>query len=366
MHIAIVGAGASGLFLSRLLSRRKDCRITVFEKSDKVGTKLKASGGGKANLLNTDIRPEHYNRPDFMQDLLLQAGAERVRRTWESFGLLTRTDEEGRVYPLSLFSQTALDTLLDGLPAGTDIRCGCEVRHLRPEKGKWRINEESTLFDKVVLCSGSPAGMIARNRKDYNAYLQDLQLKTLPLSPSLVGFRIRNCPRRLDGCRARAEVRLMQGKTEIFREAGEVTFKEDGLSGIVILNASAIYNRLESKDGCFLLLDFLYTEKDWNLQDHLQRHHSLCGVLHPRLNELFRRRPFDPRAFRLDIEDTYGLESAQVCHGGIALGEVDGRLALRRHPGIFAGGEMLDIDGVCGGYNLFFAFASACIISDNI
>lgn len=366
MHIAIVGAGASGLFLNRLLSSRKDCRITVFEKSEKVGVKLKASGGGKANLLNTDIRPEHYNRPAFMQDILQQADAARVRRTWESFGLLTRADEEGRVYPLSFFSQTALDTLLDGLPSNSSIRCGCEVTQLRPEKGKWKINGEDILYDKVVLCSGSPAGMIARNRKDYNAYLQDLGLETIPLSPSLVGFRIRNFPRRLDGCRAKAEVRMLQDGKEVFREAGEVTFKEDGLSGIVVLNASAIYNRLPSKENCCLLLDFLYTEKDWELQRHLQRHRSLCGVLHPKLNELFRRQPFDPRAFRLDIEDTYALDFAQVCHGGIATDEVDAHLALKKHPGIYAGGEMLDIDGVCGGYNLFFAFACACIISDNI
>lgn len=366
MNIAIVGAGTTGLFLNRMLSRRKDCRITVFEKAEKVGMKLKASGGGKANLLNTDIRPEHYNRPDFMEHILQQADADRVRRTWESFGLLTRTDEEGRVYPLSLFSQTALDTLLDGLGANTDIRCGYEVKHILPEKGKWRINGEDTLFDKVVLCSGSPAGMISRNRKDYNAYLQDMQLKTSPLFPSLVGFRIRNYPKRLEGCRARAEVRLMQQGKELFLEAGEITFKEDGISGIVILNASALYNRLSSREGCFLLMDFLSTEKDWDLRQHLQKYRSLCGVLHPKLNELYRRQAFDPRAFRMDIEGTYELDFAQVCHGGISLDEVDAQLALRKYPGLFAGGEMLDIDGVCGGYNLFFACACACIIYDNL
>lgn len=340
--------------------------MSLFEKSEKVGVKLKASGGGKANLLNTDIRPEHYNSPDFMQGVLQQADAARVRRCWESFGLLTRADEEGRVYPLSFFSQTALDTLLDGLSERTQIRCGCEVRKLRPEKGKWRINDGTELFDKVVLCSGSPAGMIAIKRKDYNLYLQDLKLKTTALSPSLVGFRIKDYPKRLDGCRAKAEVRLMQNAREVFREAGEITFKEDGLSGIVILNASALYNRLPSQNNCYLLIDFLYTEKHWKLQAHLKQHHSLCGVLHPKLNEIYCRKAFDPHAFRLDIDGTYALEFAQVCHGGISLDEVDSRLALRKHPGLYAGGEILDIDGVCGGYNLFFAFACACIIHDNI
>ena len=364
--IAIIGAGASGLFLTRLLSRRKDCRVTVFEKAEKVGSKLKASGGGKANLLHDGITPECYNHPEFMRQLLEKCDDRRIRQLWESFGLLLRTDEEGRIYPWSEFSQTVLDTLLDDLPESVTIRCGTEVTRLQQEAEKWRINGEAALYDRVVLCSGSPAGMIARNRQGYNRYLQTLPVETTPLRPSLTGFRIRNYPKQLEGCRTKAGVRLMQGERELFRETGEITFKEDGLSGIVILNASAIYNRLGQPKDCHLLLDFMYGQPGWSLREHLKQHRDLCGVLHPKLNALYRRQPFDPKRFRLDIEGTYGWEGAQVCHGGIPITSIDDNLAVKGFPGLYAAGELLDIDGVCGGYNIFFACACADIIARNI
>lgn len=366
MQIAIVGAGASGLFLTKLLSRRKDCRITVFEKAEKAGGKIKASGGGKANLLHTGITAECYNHPDFMRRFLEKCDDRRMRQLWESFGMLLRTDEEGRLYPWSEFSQSVLDTLLDDLPERVSIRCGAEVTRLQPEAGKWRINDEPTLYDRVVLCSGSPAGMIARNRQGYNRYLQSLPLPMTALAPSLVGFKTLNYPRKLEGCRVKAEVRLMQGNREAFRETGEITFKADGLSGIVILNASAHYNRLGRPQDCHLLLDFLYGQPGWSLRKHLQLHRDLCGVLHPKLNALYRREHFDPQRFRLDIEDTYDWEGAQVCHGGIPLSCVDENLAVKRFPGLYAAGELLDIDGVCGGYNLFFACACADIIAQTV
>ncbi len=366
MQIAIIGAGASGLFLAKLLSRKSGCKVSVFEKSDKVGCKLKASGGGRANLFNTDVRPGHYNEPEFMQHVLDKVGVKEVRKAWEDFGMHIRTDEEGRAYPMTFFSQTALDTLLNDLPKNVNIRCGYEATHLLPVKGGWRINEGKEVFDRVVLCSGSPAGAIPRNRQGYNGYLQSLQLKTKALTPSLVGFRIKNYPKSLEGCRAKAEVRLNRKGKEVFRETGEITFKEDGVSGIVILNASAYYNRMPEKDGCRLLFDFLFEEPGLDTERHLQKHHSLCGLLHPKLNELYRNSPFDPRHFCLEIDSPYDLAFAQVCHGGIALQEVDEYFRIRKHPGLFAAGELLDIDGVCGGYNLFFAFASALVIAENI
>ena len=365
-NIAIIGAGASGLFLTRLLSRRKDCRVTVFEKAEKVGSKIKASGGGKANLLHDGITPECYNHPEFMRRILAQCDDRRIRQLWESFGMLLRTDEEGRIYPWSEFSQTVLDTLLDNLPENVSILCGTEVFKLQPESRKWRVNDGPALFDRVVMCSGSPAGMIARKRLGYNRYIETIPMPMTPLAPSLVGFKIRNCPRKLEGCRVKAEVRMMQGERGLFRETGEITFKADGLSGIVILNASAIYNRLGQPQDCHLLLDFMYGQPRWSLREHLKQHRDLCGVLHPKLNALYRRQPFDPKRFRLDIEGTYGWEGAQVCHGGIAISCVDENLAVKGFPGLYAAGELIDIDGVCGGYNLFFACACADIIARNI
>lgn len=365
MKIAIVGAGSSGLFLSALLSKLPDIEVDVFEKNSKPCVKLKASGGGKANLLNTDIRAKHYNQADFMQSFLKKVNGEEILKIWDDFGLKTRTDEEGRIYPISYFSQTALDVLLNNISDKISIHYNSEVKEITKNSDLWKINLGQKLYDKVILCSGSPAGMIVKNRREYNSYLKSLSVKTKSLQPSLVGFKLNDYPEILNGCRTKAMVRLIQNKNTVFEEKGEVTFKEDGVSGIVILNLSAYYNRLKNKDNCYLSFDFLYPDKI-DIEKYFSKYKSLCGLLHPKLNKLFIVDRFDPQDFQLKIKETYDMEFAQVCHGGIQISEIDENLELTRHTNIYAAGEILDIDGVCGGYNLFFAFASAYLIFKQI
>ncbi|MCQ2263859.1 MAG: FAD-dependent oxidoreductase [Bacteroidales bacterium] len=359
MNIAIVGAGAAGLFAASQLSARRDVRVTIFEKSAKVGTKLRASGGGRANILNTDIRPLHYNNPECMEAFLAHVGYAEVRDAFAAMGLKMSVDEEGRVYPATLFAPTVVNVLLDQLGPNVEVRCETPVQHWQFKGCKWQVNGEKTLFDRVILASGSPAGMIARNQQGYNSYLSDIKIDIKNLTPSLSGFKIKDYPSKLFGCRVRAEVALLQNGKSVFKESGEVIFKEDGISGIVILNCSAHYNRLAKKENCEISLNLLAGDKVTDVRKHLQKYGNLSGLLHPKLCQWYEKHPFDLRDFRLKISGLYGFESAQVCSGGIRLNELDERFQLKHYPGLYAIGEMVDIDGVCGGYNLFFAFASA-------
>ena len=361
-HIAIIGAGASGLFLARKLSENPQLRITVFEKNRQVGAKLRASGGGKANIFNRDIRPEHYNQPEYIAELLHQYSPEQLENQFAAWGLVTVTDEEGRVYPASQFSQTVVDVLttypFDNVQLITDFN----IQHIGCEKNKWKINELPTPFDTLVLASGSPAGMIPKNQRNYNQYLQDLSLKINPLQPSLSGFILKDYPKSLSGCRTKAIVSLYQGKKLIHKEFGEITFKDDGISGIVIMNLSAHYRRLSSTKNCHLEINLTYWDEHFDISTYLKRNQSVTGLLHPKLAALFKQKPFPIQQFSFPIEDTYPLDTAQVAHGGIALSEIDNTFSARNHRNLYILGEMLDVDGVCGGYNLFFAFASAGVV----
>lgn len=365
-RIAIIGAGASGLFLTKKLLEHADCQVYVFERCRNVGTKLRASGGGKANLFNEHIDPDGYNHPNAARQLLQQVSPARLRESFEQMGLTLFTDEEGRVYPSSQFSQTVVDLLWEPERENCHAILEHEVKHLENREGKWHIDDFPVAFDHVVLASGTPANMISKNRKEYNRFLDDLSLTVHPFQPSLVGFTIEDYPKFLAGCRTRVIADLWQGDRLIHREAGEVTFKEDGISGIVILNLSAYYNRLPSKENCFLQLNLIYHDEHFNAEAHWQRFHTLKGVLHPKLNALYEQKPFDVNHFRLKISGTYAIDFAQVCHGGIDLQEVNPDFSLKRFPGLYATGEMLDMDGICGGYNLFFAFASALIAYQTI
>ncbi len=367
MHnVAIIGGGASGLMLARLLLEKPNMQIYLFERNREVGTKLRASGGGKANLFNDHVTPDCYNHPDFATQVLQKVTPDRLRQVFESFGLMMTTDEEGRVYPLSQFSQTAVDVLWQPVNPHIHSNLEYEVKKLAREDDHWRINDYPTAFNTVVLASGSPANMIAKNRKQYNAYLSSLGLHMHTCVPSLVGFKIKDYPTRLSGCRVKAIASLYQGHRLIHKEFGEITFKDDGISGIVILNLSAYYNRLEKKENCHIALNFLYHDEKTDPKEHLRQHGSLQGILHPKLNAHYEHKPFDIRNFDLAIDEPYDLTFAQVCHGGIDLVEVDDHLQLRQHPNLFVMGEMLDMDGICGGYNLFFAFASAIIVAEGL
>ncbi len=365
-NIAIIGAGASGLLLARLLSDDPSVQVYVFEKCKNVGTKLRASGGGKANIFNTNVTPDSYNHPDFIAHLLQKITPADLQRTFERMGMPIVADGEGRAYPATEFSQTVVDVLWDSNKNNIHPTLEYEVRQLVPADGKWQIDDIPTAFDHVIIATGTPANMIPKNRQQYNSFLTPFNLKTQPYQPSLVGFKIAYYPKKLSGCRTKVIAALYQGDRLIHREAGEVTFKDDGLSGIVILNLSAYYQRLPNKGNCSIELNFLYHDDQFDVAQHLQKFGTLKGLLHPKLNELYEQHPFDVKKFKLEIAEPYDLTFAQVCHGGIDLSEINENFSLKRFPGIFITGELLDIDGVCGGYNLFFAFASAMVVARSI
>lgn len=365
-NIAIIGAGASGLLLTKILSDDPSLQVYVFEKCKNVGTKLRASGGGKANIFNTDVTPDCYNHPDFITRLLQKVTPEDLRRTFEQMGMPVIADEEGRAYPATQFSQTVVDVLWSPERSNIHATLEYEVRDIVPHKGKWRIDNLQTAFDHIIVATGTPANMIPKNRQLYNSFLTPFNLKFQPWLPSLVGFKIAHYPKKLSGCRTKVIAALYQGDQLIHREAGEVIFKDDGLSGIVILNLSAYYQRLPNKTGCHIELNLMYHNEQFDVTAHIQKFGTLKGILHPKLNELYEQHPFDVKKMKLEIAEPYDLAFAQVCHGGIDLSEVDEDFSLKRYPGISVTGELLDIDGLCGGYNLFFAFASAMIVARKI
>ena len=299
--IAIIGAGASGLFLSKKLSQNSMVRVYIFEKNKNVGTKLRASGGGKANIFNENITPENYNNTQFVQQVLNKVSPRQLRQEFEQMGLTIVVDEEGRAYPSSQCSQTIVDILWEPEHPNIHSELEYEVRHITFNDGKWRINNYPVEFDHVIISTGSPANLTEKNRNGYNSFLTDFNLKFNPIQPSLVGFTLADYPRFLSGCRVKAVAELWQEDLLIHQEPGEVTFKDDGISGIVILNLSAYYNRLKSKENCFLQLNFIYHDPDFDVEGHFRKFHSLKGILHPKLNKLYEQHPFDVKKYKLEI-----------------------------------------------------------------
>lgn len=372
--IAIVGAGASGLMLGMMLSQSSKNQVVIFEKNSKVGQKLRASGGGKANILNNNLSPNAYNNSTFVQSLFQEFPIEYLKSLFENRGMLLKVDEEARIYPATMSAQSVVDWLLLNLDENVQLLCEAEVRQIQQKNKQWKLlfdrkiqnTAAELLFDIVVLATGSSAGISPKNSFNYNSYLSSFHLKHTPLLPSLVGFKVKNYPKSLFGCRSRAKVSLCQEDRIIYSEVGEVMFKEDGISGIVVLNISSVYNRLKTKANCTLLLDLLCDYPELDEKAYRKRFGTFCGVLPPKLNALYEKKPFSLRKFCLEIESPYGMEFAQVCHGGVSVEEMNAHWELKKFPGIYVMGELLDIDGACGGFNLSFAFASACKVAKEL
>lgn len=376
MKIAIIGGGASGLFLANYLENNaKNVEVTIYERNKSLGRKLLASGNGKCNFMNYKAMPFDYNNEAFISKLFQREPIENVLNYFQRLGLLFKFDEEGRMYPKSESSETVLSILADDLTR-TKIRLEQTVSSLEYRNKKVIINNTDS-YDIAIIATGSNAGIDDKKASSTYSYLEGLKLRMTPLIPSLVGFRVHNAIKPLSGLRSKALVILYKNNVELSREFGEVIFKDDGISGICIMNLS----RLFDSDGKYQIkLDLKYDLNE--LKYTLKRrasinqdpHYFLAGSLHPRLIDYLIKNKITQidaiiallADFRLDIRSTYEAKFAQAMRGGIDLSQINDDFSLKKYSSIYATGEALDIDGKCGGYNLLFAFLSALAVGKRL
>lgn len=348
MRVGIIGAGASGLLLATKLEKL-NIDYMLFNKG-KIGRKILASGNGKCNISNQNIFDEAYHNNPFALNIVKKHQKD-LFDYFNELHIYTKYDNEGRMYPISESSLSVLNILLKNIHKKViDI----EVDSIKKHKNEYYINEGYGPFDKIVIATGS----IASYKRPYNNYdyLDMLEIKHKPFSPSLVGFMTNRKIKILSGVRQKAMVHLYQKDKLIHKEYGEVILKDNGISGIVILNMSSYYNHLESKANCYLDIDFSY---DMDYEDNE-------SILNPKLYEYMKENHIQVHHFQLPITGLYDFEFAQVCSGGVCLDEVNPNLSLKKDNNIFLAGEILDIDALCGGYNLMFAFTSALEISKEL
>ncbi|MGM9969031.1 MAG: NAD(P)/FAD-dependent oxidoreductase [Anaeroplasma sp.] len=338
--VAIIGAGACGLFLALLLDKHF-ISYDLYEKN-KVGRKILASGNGKCNISNINIPDDayHYN------ELALNIVKENQSKLFELFDELkiyTKTDDEGRIYPVSESSQSILNIFLKNINREVIYEECTQVKNIN---GAYFINNSSTPYTHVVIAIGSSASY--RTDEQIPKLLKDLNISFTPFTPSLVGFKTKKL-KEISGVRNKSRVALYRKNELIYQEDGEIIFKDDGVSGICVMNLSSYYANLDEKNNCYLVIDLLKGKS----------YDSLESVLAPKLYKYVLNNRINPSSFKLDILDTYGFEFSQVCHGGIKLEEINYNLSLKKYNNLFVGGEIIDVDGVCGGYNLMFALTSA-------
>ena len=391
MHTIIIGAGASGLLAALRAVQIPGNHVTILERQARVGRKLAATGNGRCNLTNQHAIPASYHCTEGADLYALQAFSPAATLSFfRSLGLLTVEETAGRCYPVSGQATSVVDVLRFALgQTAAVLELGCEVLAVSRRRQGFQVRtaEKSLSCDRLILACGGPACEKLGATDDGARFLRQLGHHVTPLLPGLV--QLRSPDRRLralKGVRAQALLRLLQGGTLLAEAEDEVQFAENGVSGPGIF---AVSREAAACLPCTLELDLLpalpqqellqlLSARTAALPDH-GAEDLLCGMLHSRLGRICVRsaglqdaqplRSLDRaalaavsaqvKAFRLTIDGTAGLAGAQVTVGGGDLNEFDPRtLQSRLVPGLYACGEVLDVDGGCGGYNLQWAWAS--------
>ena len=390
MNVCVIGGGAAGM-LAALTAAENGHRVLLLERQSRVGRKLLATGNGRCNLSNYHVSPAHYHGgAGFCDFALSQFDVGETLQYFSSLGLLTVSEASGRIYPMSNMAGSVLDVLRYALERPEiDLQTGQTVTAVRKMLEGFSVKTETDTFSArcLILAAGGAAGSKVGGGMDGYRLAKSLGHHRTALYPSLVQLKTDpTYPRALKGVKAQCGISICRGSQVLARNSGEVLFTEYGVSGPAIFDLSRSVSAGGSDLTC--LLNFF---PDWEeaevlhwlsqRQAAMAAHEAstlLTGSCHTRLGQMIcksagftnqraagltrddlRRIARQATHFALPITGTCGFDQAQVTAGGLDTSEFDPRtLQSRLVPGLYACGELLDIDGDCGGYNLQWAWSS--------
>ncbi len=386
LKTAIIGGGASGLLCAVELTRGANAlngeEIAIFESLDRVGKKLISTGNGQGNLTNSKISSENfYGDKDFINAFLERLNGVNLDEYFYSLGIPLTTVGDKK-YPLSRQASSVLDSIRAYL-ASKNVKevTNFKVEKIIREKGWYRLvsGERSVCCEKIVLAVGGSAGKQYGTDGSSYALAEGLGHKKTKLYPSLVQIKTETQPiRALKGLKEQAKVTAYDGDQILKISDGEVLFTDYGLSGNAIFQVSGHLAMAKNPTVKIEFLPSLTEEEVRNLivdkyknTPYIDKAEVLSGVLVKRVGQAVLKTAKSQSAkdvayaiknFTLKVTGTLDFNYAQVTKGGIKTDGVNPQtFESKLSRGVYLTGEILNVDGDCGGYNLTFAFASGII-----
>ncbi len=420
-RVGIIGGGAAGLTAS-IAAARGGAQVTIIEHTGKLGKKLLATGNGRCNLTNVNLGKEHYpGNPEFALRVIEQFNRESVCRFFEEIGILPWCNPEGYYYPRSLQAAAVVKALTWEVEhLGVQVLSEVTPKEIRIKQRAKAVNHAGTNagsvnrftvqtdkgnyeFDRVILACGSKASPNTGSDGSGYALATKLGLNMTSIVPALVplisswkGFK------EISGVRVKGRIKLLRDSQVIASDEGELQLTDYGLSGIPVFQVSRYAARIMAEVGADAgtksghlpprleaELDFFpeYTFNELLQLLHrqtLKRGHIRCadflgGMIPEKLgrtllkqsnlsydepaanldNRRLRILAQNAKGLRVPITGTLGFDRAQICAGGVRVSELKPEtMECLRIPGLFVTGELVDVDGICGGYNLQFAWSS--------
>lgn len=395
IKIGVVGGGAAGM-AAAITAARRGAEVTILEGGERLGRKILSTGNGKCNLGNRNLSVQDYytSYPKRMESWLNTISTTDVIDFFRELGLLIK-EKNGYLYPLSEQASSVLDVLRFGVKElGVEIVTECKIRYIRKENGGIRIEsaDRSYLFDKVILACGGKAA--PKTGSDGSGFKLAKQIghSIAPTVPALVQLQCEEeYFKAVAGVRTEAMITIRSGGANLC-ERGELQLTQQGISGIPVFQLSRNVNYLlREKERVEAVIDLLpdLSREEWERimmsRSILLRGRTLeeyfTGILNKKLMLLFIKlaglkatdaadntsREALSRVFsyckewRVHIIGSNSYESAQVTAGGVRLEEISDTFESGKMQGVYLIGEMLDVDGRCGGYNLHWAWCSGII-----
>lgn len=397
MRVGIIGGGASGM-IAAISAAKNHAEVTILESGDRIGRKILATGNGKCNFTNAKM-DAHCFRSNTIKDItpFLEAfGVEDTLAFFSSLHMLYKS-KNGYYYPASEQASTVLDVLRYEIEANEHIQVCTEqkARSLTEQKDgtiKVLCGTKSYLFDRVIVACGSKAS--PKTGSDGSGYqlLRSLKngCKIEEVVPALVQLRCKeDYMKSVSGVRIEGKVSVIVDGHNEGEEIGEIQLTDYGVSGIPVFQISryASYGCLQNK-AVQVQLNVMphMSEEAFTAYMH-KRRQMLCdknveqfcaGLINKKVCMLFAKRcgmhwdmPIKQvseeqfsmfvslfQDWTLHIDRPNGFDMAQICAGGLSMQEIDAHFSMKKCPNIYVVGELLDVDGICGGYNLQWAWTS--------
>lgn len=392
MKVIVIGGGASGL-TAAIWAARAGGSVTLLEHMDRVGKKILSTGNGKCNLTNLVQEPSCYRgeRPEFACEVIRHFSVEETLDFFKGLGVLPKI-KNGYVYPNSEQASAVLDVLrMEAEHQNVKIVCGCEVKQIRTRPFQITASTGEYRADRVILATGGKAAPATGSDGSGYRLAGELGHRIIKPLPALVQLRCgKGYEKQLAGIRTEARVTLTANGQVIAADTGELQLTDYGISGIPVFQVSRYAARaLDRSLPVTAIVDCLPALSWEETLTELQRRKEqmgyqnaetfFTGLLNKKLAHVVLKKAgvspdfpvgmLNGRQLRRLAEQIKGMEfsvtatnpfaQAQICCGGADTAQVNpDTMESRLVPGLYLAGELLDVDGICGGYNLQFAWSS--------
>ena len=403
LTIAIIGGGASGMAAAIAAKRQnKNASVIIFEHKDIPGKKILSTGNGRCNLTNEYMETSCFrsDHPEKIAPVLEKFSEKDTIHFFEELGILTKS-RNGYIYPRSDQATAVLSVLRMELKnLGIDVILNTHVQEIQPTKKGFRIftADKNYLADKVILATGSKASKVLGSDGSGYSLVKSFGHKLVPVVPALVQLKVKNFAfTKASGVRTDACVTAVIDGKKIASDTGELQITAYGISGIPVFQISRYIARaLYEKRKALVSVDFIpqmtieeltqFFINRKQILKHINADQFLIGIFNQKLipellglsgiktnikvdtitNQQLRKLAEQCKCTQLIITDTNGFDNAQICAGGVSLEDINiDTMESCYQRGLYIIGELLDVDGICGGYNLQWAWATGKIAGES-